>query len=111
MRVLIIGGSGFLGIHLAEELAKKGYKINILDIKKPNNLNKSVKFFYGDMTKSKSVIKAIKNCKIVFHMGGISDIKYSINNPYKTIKINFMGTMNILDICIKKRSIKNLLLI
>ena len=51
-------------------------QINILDIKKPNNLNKSVKFFYGDMTKSKSVIKAIKNCKIVFHMGGISDIKY-----------------------------------
>ena len=35
MRVLIIGGSGFLGIHLAEELVKKGYKINILDIKKP----------------------------------------------------------------------------
>ena len=103
MRVLIIGGSGFLGIHLAEELAKKGYMINILDIKKPKNLNKNVKFFNGDITKSKSLIRALKNCKIVFHMGGISDIKYSINNPYKTIKINFMGTMNILDICIKKK--------
>ena len=103
MRVLIIGGSGFLGIHLAEELAKKGYKINILDIKKPNNLNKNVKFFNGDITKSKSLIRALKNCKIVFHMGGISDIKYSINNPYKTIKINFMGTMNILDLCVKKK--------
>ena len=52
MRVLIIGGSGFLGIHLAEELAKKGYMINILDIKKPKNLNKNVKFFNGDITKS-----------------------------------------------------------
>jgi len=103
MRVLIIGGSGFLGIHLAEELAKKGYKINILDIKKPNNLNKNVKFFNGDITKSKPLIRALKNCKIVFHLGGISDIKYSINNPYKTIKINVMGTMNILDLCVKKK--------
>lgn len=66
MRVLIIGGSGFLGIHLAEELAKKGYMINILDIKKPKNLNKNVKFFNGDITKSKSLIRALKNCKIVF---------------------------------------------
>ena len=103
MKVLIIGGSGFLGIHLAEELVKKGYKINILDIKKPDNLNKNIKFFNGDITKSKTLIRAIKNCKIVFHLGGISDIKYSINNPYKTIKINVMGTMNILDLCVKKK--------
>ena len=104
MRILIIGGSGFLGIHLAEELVKKGYKINILNIKKPKNLRKEINFFYGDIIQSKDLIKATKNCQIVFHLGGISDIKYSINNPYKTIKTNVMGTMNILDICVKKKN-------
>ena len=103
MRVLIIGGSGFLGIHLTEELVKKGFKINILDIKKPFNLSKNVKFFHGDITKPKTLTRAIKNCKIVFHLGGISDIKYSIDNPYKTIKINVMGTMNVLDLCVKNK--------
>ena len=103
MKVLIIGGSGFLGIHLAEQLVKKGYKINILDIKKPKNLGKNIKFFYGDMTKTKDLFRAIKNCKIVFHLGGISDIKYSIKNPFKTIKTNILGTMNILDICLKNK--------
>ena len=56
----------FLGIYLTEKLAKKGYKINILDIKKTYNLNKNVKFFHGDITKPKTLTKAIKNCKIVF---------------------------------------------
>ena len=103
MRVLIIGGSGFLGVHLTKELVKKGYKINILDIKKPYNLDKKVKFFHGDITKSKTLTRAIQNCKIVFHLGGVSDIKYSIKNPYKTINTNVMGTMNVLDLCVRNK--------
>lgn len=103
MKALIIGGSGFLGIHLAEQLVKKGYEINILDIKKPKNLDKKINFFYGDMTKAKDLFRATKNCKIIFHLGGISDIKYSIENPFKTIKTNILGTMNILDVCLKNK--------
>ena len=68
MKALIIGGSGFLGIHLAEQLVKKGYEINILDIKKPKNLDKNINFFYGDMTKARDLFIATKNCKIIFHL-------------------------------------------
>ena len=57
MRVLIIGGSGFLGIHLAEELEKKGYKINILDIKKPKNLNKNIKLLLKNVKDNSKIIK------------------------------------------------------
>ena len=63
---MIIGGSGFLGIHLAEQLVKKGYEINILDIKKPKNLDKNINFFYGDMTKAKDLFRATKIVRLFF---------------------------------------------
>ena len=81
MKALIIGGSGFFR-NLAEQLVKKGYEINILDIKKPKNLDKNINFFYGDMTKARDLFRATKNCKIIFHLGGISDIKYSIKKSF-----------------------------
>ena len=55
------------------------------------------------MTKARDLFRATKNCKIIFHLGGISDIKYSIKNPFKTIKTNILGTMNILDVCLKNK--------
>ena len=103
MKILVIGGCGFLGTHLSNELVKKGHKVTVLDLKKKNRLNKKIKFIKGDLGSLKDLKKAFKGCSVVFHLGGISDIKYSIINPLKTIQTNILGTTNVLELCVKKR--------
>ena len=103
MRILIIGGCGFLGTHLSQALLDQGHKVNVLDIKKTKELNKKVKFIKGNLNNFKDLKKAFKNCNVIFHMGGISDIKYSIINPLETIRTNIMGTTNVLQLCVDKK--------
>ena len=103
MRVLIFGGSGFLGKSLSIYLSKKKHKVTIFDKKKiPLNL-KSVKFIKGDILNLKQVIRATKNQDIVYNLAGISDIGDSIRNPILTTKINILGSVNTLEAAVKNK--------
>ena len=60
MKILIIGGSGFIGSHVADVLAKYNYKVTIFDIKKPSTLLKNQKFVKGDISNIKKLTTSIK---------------------------------------------------
>ncbi len=103
MRVLIFGGSGFLGKNLSIYLSKKKHKVTIFDKKKiPLNL-KSIKFIKGNILNLKQVIRATKNQDIVYNLAGISDIGDSIRNPILTTKINILGSVNTLEAAVKNK--------
>ena len=51
----------------------------------------------GDITVFQNVRKAIRYQKYIFHFAGVSDIKESNLNPFKTIKFNILGTSNIME--------------
>ena len=94
---IVFGGSGFLGSHICDYLTEAGYVVTIFDKKKSIFLKKKQKMFIGNISDFYKVQKAIKNQKYVFHLAGVSDIKESNLNPFKTIKFNIMGTSNILE--------------
>ena len=50
-KVLVIGGSGFLGSHVADALSDRGFQVIIIDKKKSNWIKKNQKFVAGDITK------------------------------------------------------------
>ena len=60
MKIVVLGGSGFLGSHVADELTKKGHKVSIFDKKKSRWLNPNQKMIIGSILKSKDLEKAIK---------------------------------------------------
>jgi len=68
-RVLITGGSGFLGINLARFLYKKGYAIRLIDIVKFDykDMNDKVEFIQGDIRDQEKLNSAAKNCSIIIH--------------------------------------------
>ncbi len=102
--VLLIGGEGFLGSHISNELINQGYFVTILDIKKKNILkNKKLKYVQGDVADLKILKKLIKNSSIVYHFAGIASIEYSFQNPSKTINQNIINTINIVELCIKNK--------
>ncbi len=95
MRIIIFGGLGFLGLHLAKKLAQKGNEVTIFD-KNPKKIKfKKIKVIAGDILNYKKIKKVVKNKDIVFNFAAISDIEESIKKPLLTAKVNILGNINI----------------
>ena len=107
MKVLITGGAGFIGSHLADELIKKNNikKILIIDDfkdgtkKNISHLFKSKKIIIvkKDINKIKINDIDFKNCKYIFHLAAVADIVPSIINPIEYCETNIMGTIKVLE--------------
>ena len=96
--ILIIGGSGFIGSHLADKLSDDGHRVIIYDKKKSKYLNPKQIFIQGDILNIKKLKEAVIQANIVFHFGSIVDIEYSKNNSKECLETNIIGTNNLLTI-------------
>lgn len=99
--VLITGGSGFIGSEVSKLLLSKNYNLTILDIEKPNFINKQLKFVKGNISNKKLIKKLIKKKDIVYHFAGIADIGEASKLPVKTVEKNILATVNILNESVK----------
>lgn len=106
MKILITGGAGFIGSHLAEYLVKKNYKVTIIDNLSTGRLHnirgfkKNIKFIKADLSKNGSWVKNLKGVKVIFHLAALADIVPSIQNPSKYFDANVVGTKNIIEAAI-----------
>ena len=105
MKILVLGGSGFLGSHVSDILTKRGNEVRIFDTKKSIWIKKKQKMYVGNILNLKSLERAIKGCKIVYNFAALSNIDYAKYKPAETIKINVLGTLNALILC-KKHNVK-----
>lgn len=103
MKVVVFGGSGFLGSHVADALTTAGYEVVIFDIRKSPFTQKSQKMIVGDITDIKAVEKAVKNCSFVYNFAGMADIEKAHFEPLKTIESNVLGNAYILEACRKNK--------
>jgi UDP-glucose 4-epimerase len=117
MKILLIGGAGFIGNYLAKDLLKKGNEVIIFDnfsnsTKKNIEMigSKNLKVIEGDITKIEDVFNVMKKQKIVIHLAAKISVKESVKNPLETFRINVDGTKNILDAC-KKNNVNKLIVI
>ncbi len=100
-KILVIGGSGFLGSHVVDYLSSKNFDVTVFDIQKSNYLKNENKFILGDVSDYNKILKAIKGKDIVYNFAGIADIKEANENPHLAIEKNILGTNNILNACVK----------
>ncbi|WP_202614032.1 NAD-dependent epimerase/dehydratase family protein [Silvanigrella paludirubra] len=95
--VLVIGGAGFLGSHVADELTNKGYQVSIFDNKPSKFLQPSQSLIIGDILKKEELVKACENKDFVFNFAGLSDINEAIDEPEKAAQLNIIGNLNALE--------------
>jgi len=107
MKIIITGGAGFIGSHLAENLIKKKHEVIIIDnlstgrLENIKKIKKKLKFINADISKNGSWNKYFKNTKVVFHLAALADIVPSIKDPKKYFQSNVVGTENIASVAIK----------
>ena len=100
LKIVIFGGAGFIGSHVAEVLFKLGHDVTIADLKKPPFIKNNIKFKKVDIQKEKNILKLVRHKDVVYNFAAIADIQESYNNPKKTFEINIMGSANILKSCV-----------
>jgi len=105
LRVLVTGGAGFIGSHLANELIREECEVSVLDnfsTGKFENLEQNLsqaklRLVEGDMREPQKVKKAIGNSEVVFHLAAITSVPYSVKHPDVTRDVNVTGTLNLLE--------------
>ena len=100
-KVIVFGGSGFLGSHVADSLTENEFEVTIYDMKKSPYLQKSQKMVVGDILDQDQLDKAIEGHDIVYNFAGISDIDECHKRPLDTIKYNILGNAHILESALK----------
>ena len=103
MKVLVFGGSGFLGSHVVEELAMKKFKVTVIDLYRIRWKTSNVKFIKADILNYKKLEKIIKGHDIVYNFAAVADIGESYLKPMSTIKVNILGNAYLLNLCVKNK--------
>jgi UDP-glucose 4-epimerase len=102
MKVLITGGAGFIGSHLADSQLTKGNQVFILDSMatgaKSNisRLKGNFEFVEGDIRNTNLVNSLVKNCDLIFHMAAALGVANIMNNTLESISTNILGSEVIL---------------
>jgi len=101
--VLITGGAGFIGSHLAEQLIACGAKVTILDnfstgsIENLVSIKSCITLIEGDIKNYTTCLMATHNIDYVFHLAAFTVVSLSFEKPQECFETNVTGTFNILE--------------
>lgn len=96
-KVIIFGGSGFLGSHVADVYSDEGYRVKIFDITESPYLRDDQEMIVGDINDLDAVCDATEGCRYVLNFAGIAGIGDANISPPITASINVVGTVNTLE--------------
>jgi UDP-glucose 4-epimerase len=100
-KACVIGGSGFLGSHVADVLTNRNYDVTIYDSQQSKWKKNNQLMCVGDLMDVEKLESAIENSDLVYNFAAIADLNDALDKPIETAKINILGNLNILEICRK----------
>jgi UDP-glucose 4-epimerase len=98
-KVVVFGGSGFLGSHLADALTDRGYDVTVFDLHASRWLRPNQKIVIGDIRDEILVKQVLAEADYVYHLAGISDIAQAAVSPKDTVENNIIGSTVVLEAC------------
>src|SRR4051812_44633462 len=114
-RLLLTGGAGFIGSHLAERLLAHNHVV-VLDTLRRNALatagldcHPHLTLIQGDVTDAPTVKKAMAGCDAVIHLASIAGVDTVLKNPVLTMRVSMVGTMNVLEAAQEAGGVKRLI--
>jgi len=101
MKALVIGGNGFIGSHLVDELLKQGWEVVVLDFqeRRYGPMPPSVHFIRGDLNQTYLVREALTGVEIVFHLAWATIHETSNQDPAADITANLIPSIHLFEAC------------
>ncbi len=95
-KVVVTGGSGFIGSHVVDALADAGHQVTVIDHRvRPHRSD--VGFEDVDLMDMSSVLAATRGAEHVFHLAAVSNVNYAHKYPVYTTALNVLGTTHVLE--------------
>lgn len=105
-KVLITGGAGFIGSHLAVSLGSKGVSVVLFDnlstgsmeaVRRAERASTSFEFVEGDICDAEALAEAAKGCRAIVHLAAMVSVQESLKQPVRCHEVNARGTLNALE--------------
>jgi UDP-glucose 4-epimerase len=107
VKALIVGGAGFIGSHLVEQLVKQGVSTTVYDNLSSGNaenlvaVQSDIRLILADIRNLDTLLSAMRGVDCVFHLAALTSVSQSILDPLLTQEINTTGTLNVLWSAVK----------
>lgn len=98
-KAVVIGGSGFIGSHVADHLSDAGYETTVFDLISSPWLRDGQQMIVGDIQDADAVDHAVEGADVVYNFAALADLNQALDQPLKTVYINILGNMNVMEAC------------
>ena len=99
-KVVVTGGAGFIGCHIVDVLAERGFDVHVIDNyaagKREERFNPQAAYHEIDIRNAEDIAPVIAGAKYVFHEAALPRVQFSIEHPVETMAVNVNGTLNVL---------------
>jgi UDP-glucose 4-epimerase len=95
-KVVVTGGSGFIGSHVVDALIEAGNDVTVVDHRVPPQRS-DVSYEDADILDLSSVLVATRGAEHIFHLGAEANVNYAFKYPVYSTALNVMGTTNVLE--------------
>lgn len=106
MRIMVTGGAGFIGSHVADHLLEDGHEVAVLDnlsSGKRQNIPPGASFYELDVRSAEAVSEAFEDFRpeAITHQAAQMDVRRSVTEPDFDAEVNVLGTLRLLENCVK----------
>lgn len=103
-KILIVGGAGYIGSHVAKEFLEKGYSVRVFDNLSTGyreNVLDGIEFIEGDIQDYDAILSALEGMDGVVHLAALKSAGESMDHPEIYSTKNISGTINLLNACVE----------
>lgn len=109
-RAVVVGGAGFIGSHIVDELINRGVETFVIDNLSTGSMenlkqhkhNELLHVFLGDMGEIERLLEDIDGINVVFHLAAIISVQRSVHEPLAVHEANVTKTLKIMNYCVSK---------
>ncbi|CAN5542395.1 NAD(P)-dependent oxidoreductase [soil metagenome] len=96
-KIVVVGGSGFLGSHVADSFSRAGHDVTIVDVQPSPWRSSDQKEIIADVRDLEALKSAFAGAGTILNFSGIADIAAAGRDPIRTMEINILGTVNTIE--------------
>jgi len=99
LKIAVLGGAGFLGSHVCDQLSIAGHHVMVFDRVESPWLRPDQEMILGNLLDDAKLLDTVEGCDAVYNFAAIADLDEALDKPIETVRVNVLGNVMALDAC------------